>query len=178
MNHSFCKSPQERRKKLVFLIFHRKDLLYDIENIAYVQGDVMKTNDEHDRHQVIDIGQDGNVDRVTRILNLAYQECVDFLYAYTKADVFKASSLDNTFGAPEHYKMRLLVPPDFSKGTVALLKNLIHEYMTCRVIEDWMSITNPQAQPIWKNKLEEIEEAIISCMNARGGRIRRTQTPF
>ncbi len=62
------------KKKLVFLIFHRKELLYDIENNAYIQGDIMDKGDEHRRHQVIDIGQDGNVDRVTRILNLAYQE--------------------------------------------------------------------------------------------------------
>lgn len=166
------------KTKLVFLIFHRKELLYDIENNSYIQGDVMKVKDEHERHQVMDVGQDGNVDRVTRILNLAYQECVDMLFAYTKADVFEESSLDNTFGAPEMYKMRLLVPEDFSKGTVALLKNLIHEYMVCRVMEDWMSITNTEAQPIWKNKLEEIEGKITSCMNARGGRVRRTQTPF
>lgn len=166
------------KKKLVFLIFHRKELLYDIENNAYIQGDIMDKGDEHRRHQVIDIGQDGNVDRVTRILNLAYQECVDMLYPYTKAEVAEESSLDNTFGAPDMYKMRLLVPEDFSKGTVALLKGLIHEYMVCRVIADWVSITYNDSYPTWASKLEETREKIGACMNTRGRRVRRTQTPF
>lgn len=166
------------QKKLVFLLFHRKELLYDIENNAYIQGDVIKADNEHSRHRVMDIGQEGNIDRVTRMLNLAYQECVDMLYAYTKADVVEESSLDNTFGAPEVYKMRLLVPEDFSKGTVALLKDLIHEYMTCRALADWVGITYPETYSIWEAKLEEIKEKINSCMNARCGRVRRTQTPF
>lgn len=165
-------------KKLVFLVFHREALLYDITNYAFVQGDVMKTKDEHERHQVMDIGEEGNVDRVTRVLNLAYQECVDMLYAYTKADVAPISSLDNTFGEPQMYKMRLLVPVNFAKGTVALLKNLIHEYLVCRVLEDWISITYPEALAVWREKMESIKEKITECMNARSGRVRRSLTPW
>lgn len=166
------------KTKTVFLAFHREPLLYDIGNSSYIQGDVMNAKDEHERHQVMDVCQDGNVDRVTRILNLAYQECVNMLHPYTKADVAKESTLDNTFGAPDIYEMRLIVPEDFSKGTVALLKNLIHEYMVCRVLEDWMSITHHAAQPVWEKKVQELNAKILTCMNARGGKVRRPLKPF
>lgn len=165
-------------KKLVFLVFHREALIYDITNCAFVQGDVIRTKDEHERHQVMDIGEEGNVDRVTRVLNLAYQECVDMLYAYTKADVAPISSLDNTFGEPQVYKMRLLVPKNFAKGTVALLKNLIHEYLVCRVLEDWKGITYPEVSGSWREKVENVKDKIMECMNARSGRVRRSITPF
>lgn len=164
--------------KNVFLVFHRKDLLYDIGNNSYIQGDVMDAKDEHERHQVMDVCQDGNVDRATRILNLAFQECVNMLHSYTKEDVAEETSLDNGFGAPDIYEMRLVVPVDFSKGTVELLKNLIHEYMVCRVMEDWLSLTHKPAQPVWEEKVKVLNGKILSCMNARGGKIRRPLKPF
>lgn len=167
-------------KKIVLLTFYRKDLLYDIGNLGYITSDVIRTEDEHERHQVSDITEDGNVDRVTRIMNLSYQECVDMLYAYTKADVADESTLDNQFGEPEKYEMRLYVPPDFSKGTIALLKNLIHEYIIQRIMYDWLSITHKDKNDseMWALKSEATQTKIIECMNTRGRRIRRTQTPF
>ena len=65
----------QERKKSVRLTFKREELLYDIRNNAYVEGDVMQVNDAHDRHQVQDIGEEGNIDRVTRVLDLAHAEC-------------------------------------------------------------------------------------------------------
>lgn len=61
------------RTKTVKLLFKRSELLYDIKNYAYVEGDVMQVNTEHDRHQVQDIGETGNIDRVTKCLTLPMQ---------------------------------------------------------------------------------------------------------
>ena len=60
---------KERTKKIT-LRFKREELLYDCKNYAYVEGDVMKTDDAHDRHQVQDIAEVGNVDRLTRVFDL------------------------------------------------------------------------------------------------------------
>lgn len=56
------------------LTFFRKELIYDVANYAYVEGDIMQPDEEDSRHQVFDITQQGNVDRATRILNLAHTE--------------------------------------------------------------------------------------------------------
>ena len=72
------------RTKTVKMTFKREELLYDIRNNAYVEGDVMQAKTEHDRHQVQDIGEDGNIDRVTRLLDLAHAECEEALFPYTK----------------------------------------------------------------------------------------------
>ena len=63
-------------KKNVKLVFRREQLLYDIGNYAFVEGDLLGDDAEHIAHQVKDIVEDGNVDRVTRVLNLAHTECV------------------------------------------------------------------------------------------------------
>ena len=70
----------DKDKRKVTLLFDREALFYDIANVAYVEGDVMQTENVHDKHQVIDIAEDGNVDRVTRLLDVAHATCVDFLY--------------------------------------------------------------------------------------------------
>ena len=92
------------KQKQVTLVFKREELLYDAENYSFVEGDIMQAEDEHARHQVFDIGQDGNVDRVTRILNLVHSECVEMLFPYTKEEISdKQEPLDNVMTVPEEY---------------------------------------------------------------------------
>lgn len=167
-----------KRTKIVALTFARKELLYDIENYAFVEGDVMRTDNEHAKHQVFDIAQDGNIDRVNRVLDLAHAECVEMLYPYTKEPCDGEEVQDNELTVKEQYEISMLVPDDFSKSTVSLITKLLHEYMVCRVLADWMSITNPSSQSNWQSKLDSIEEQIRNHLNARCGRVRRAQTPF
>lgn len=187
------------RTKTVKLTFKREELLYDIRNNAYVEGDVMQAKTEHDRHQVQDIGEDGNIDRVTRVLDLAHAECEEALFPYTKENVEQETEMDDTptFVEPVEetpaeeftneitdakptgdYVIRLLVPDEYSKTTVRLIVRYIHEYMVCRVLADWLSITNPPAAANWKAKQDEELEGMKEAVNFRTGRVRRTQTPF
>lgn len=190
-----------KRTKTVRLIFKREELLYDIKNYAYVEGDVMQVNLEHDRHQVFDIGEDGNIDRVTRMLDLSHAECVEALFPYTKEQVEQKTEMNNAPTAtymeiqeqgedvltddqtlenekPKDYEISLLVPDEYSKTTAKLLVRYIHEYMVCRVLADWMSITNPSSANKWKEKEHEMLEGMKEAVHFRTGRVRRTQTPF
>lgn len=218
------------RTKTVKLTFKREELLYDIRNNAYVEGDVMQVKTEHDRHQVQDIGEDGNIDRVTRVLDLAHAECEEALFPYTKENVEQETEMDDTptYVDPVEetpteepteeepdadasgtvadedepsalsddkdeeeftddtpaakptgdYVIRLLVPDEYSKTTVRLIVRYIHEYMVCRVLADWLSITNPPSAAKWKEKQDEALEGMKEAVNFRTGRVRRTQTPF
>lgn len=202
-----------KRTKTVKLLFKRSELLYDIKNYAYVEGDIMQVKTEHDRHQVQDIGETGNIDRVTKVLDLAYAESVEALFPYSKQEVEQETEMDNMptvvydeepaeggsdgVKTPTHeedkaegktegeanaktqdYEIQLLVPDAYSKTTVTLLVRYIHEYMVCRVMADWMSITNPTSAPKWKEKEQEMLEAMKEAVNFRTKRVRRTQTPF
>ena len=150
-----CKKLQQT--KTVTLTFKRSELLYDVENYSFVEGDIMETENEHARHQVFDIGQSGNVNRVTRVLNLTHAECVEMLYPYTKEEISdEQEALDDILVAPEEYHIVLTLPEDFSLSTVKLLKHLIHEYLICKVLADWMSITNPSSKANWEEKIMSI----------------------
>ena len=175
----YCCGGGQPQTKTVLLTFKRSEVIYDAENYSFVEGDIMKTDDEHARHQVFDIGQSGNIDRVTRILNLAHTECVEMLFPYTKEEIpDEQEALNDILAAPEEYHIELTLPEGFSISTVKLLTNLIHEYLVCRVLSDWMSITNPRRKAHWEEKFENIKYKIQTSLVSRTGKVRRKLKPF
>jgi hypothetical protein len=166
------------KKKRVTLTFKREEILYDCRNYAYIEGDTMKTADEHDRHQVMDVGEDGNIDRVTRVLDLAFADCVELCYPYSKTELEDETALDDTLQERDALVLHLLLPEGFSQTTAELLRRLIHELLVYRVMADWTSHTKPESETKWAGKAEEVEGKITSSLNSRIGRVRRTLTPF
>lgn len=168
-----------QQSKAVTLTFKRTELLYDAENYSFVEGDIMKADDEHARHQVFDIAAKGNIDRVTRVLNLAHAECVEMLFPYSKEEIPEGQeAMTDVMTAPEEYHIVLNLPDGFSLTTLKLLTHLVHEYLVCRVLADWMSITNPGSQSNWEEKFRELKTKIQTSLVSRTGKIRRKCKPF
>lgn len=171
-----CFLEEDDSKTLGVLIFTRKDLLYDIENYSYIEGSIMET-DNHVRHMVQDVGQDGNVDRVTRVLDLTIAKCREQLYPYTQKEVSRYILQNHLKEAPA-YGIVLKLPSKFSQTTLSLLEGLVHELLVCTAVADWMSITNPAKMETWKVKAEDALSEVRGCINARIGRTRRRCHPF
>ena len=137
----------------------------------------MGDEDECRKHTTIDIGQDGNVDRATRILAVVHAAVIEMLYPYTKKEV-EEEVIDNMFWQPDEYVIEMQVPQTMSQTTLHLLCRLIHEYMVYRVLADWLSITNPDASANWAAKAEATAEEINSTKNLRRGALTRPLNPF
>lgn len=173
-----CCGPVNEPKKAT-LTFKRAELIYDASNYSFVEAEIIPEGDECRRHQVFDIGQDGNVDRVTRVLNMACLECVEMLYPYTKEEIPEGQeALDDVLTEPEVYEIKLTLPETFSLTTLKLLEHLIHEYLVCRVLADWMSITNPESEAGWEKKFTTLRNKIRTSLVSRTGKIRRKMKPF
>lgn len=157
--------------------FKRDQLLYDIKNYAFIEGSVMDTESNHNRHMVQDVGEDGNVDRVTRVLNLTVCKCRELLYPYTKNDLHRTELNDN-LREPPVYGIVLSVPLDFSQTTLYLLENLIHEYLVCKAVADWLTITNTAKAQVWEAKAEDAESEIRINLHNRIAKARRRLHPF
>ena len=171
----------KERTKTVTLLFYREQLLYDIKNLAFVEGDVLSDEAQHSKHQVQDIGEDGNIDRVTRMLDLAIAHCVEVLYPVSKIDVVDGTVLNDNLTETATYTVTLLVPDDFSQTTVNYLEQLIHNLLVYYVLADWMSIANvanPKSAANWTAKAQDVEDEIKGKLNARTGRVRKFQSPF
>lgn len=161
------------------ITFCRGDILYDCATCAYVVGDIADdATMDHARHQIQDITDDGNIDRVTRTLGLAHAEVVEALFPFTKDNVDDMNLLDNAKDDPDEYKITLSLPRRFSKTTLRLLTQLIHEYMVCRVLDDWLGITYPKLAITWQEKAEATLQRIREAKAATTGFTRRALSPF
>lgn len=136
----------------------------------------------------MDIGEDGNIDRVTRVLNLVFAHCVEMCYPYSKVPVSEKDgtyemTTDDALKEKEEYIMQLSLPDMASQTSVTLLVNLIHEYLVCKVLADWMTLTDNDGSGArkaahWEQKAEDARSSVVGTLNARCRRTRRTLSPF
>lgn len=167
-----------RVTKNVTLKFHRAELMYDIENCAYIEGHVWGEENQHAQHTLVEIGEEGNIDRVSRILGVVHAAAIEMLYPYTKEEPIADEVMCDRLKTPEDYDISMQVPATMSRTTLQLLKELIHEFMVARVIYDWLSITHPEAARNWLEKALEAKEGINRIKNNRTGVLRRPSHPF
>lgn len=167
-----CELRSEGGKLFAVLSFHREQLLYDIKNASYIEGSVMEPETpDHNRHMVQDVGEEGNVDRVTRILDLTVAESREMLYTFTRHSVHNLH-LDDKFKEQKMYGIVLKVPTNFSQTTLNYLEKLIHEFLVCRAQTEWLRLTYPAKADLWKERSEEIVTRIRSCLNTHATKTR------
>jgi hypothetical protein len=66
------------------LVYKFNNLIYDIDNVAYIIAQRVSFENEPLRQRITDVTQKNNLDRVKRVLDLAYTEVNEFCYPYTK----------------------------------------------------------------------------------------------
>lgn len=166
-----CGSGPEAGKKRALLIFRRENLLYDIKNYCFIEGHIMVDSHDEVRHTVQDVGEEGNIDRVTRMLDIAHADIIERLYPFTEREIDHPVVVDMLKDKPV-YGIFLNVPATFSQTTLNLLGRLIHELMVCVTTADWMSITNPPKEETWRRKAEATLLRINQVKSLRTGKTR------
>jgi hypothetical protein len=156
----------------------RDALLYDIENNAYVVGNLIPDTEQPTKHQLIDVAQEGNKDILDRALDLAYSECQNILFPYVKTPASQEDYRENTHPTEADYAFTLSVPASFANDSAIYLKKLIHEYMKCRALVEWTGLVFAQLQPSWVVKMEDVKSQIRQILNFRCKKVRRTLNPF
>lgn len=191
-----CGSMTAKGKVGVAIVIERGELLYKIKNAGYIEGHVLDEKaPECVRHMVTDIGGAGNVDRVNSVLDRVFAEVTEMLYPYTSEEIAEGDVMLNRDGeqcmAPaegvcvpwereedEAYVIEMHVPDTFSRGTLRLLGRMVEEYMVCRALEDWLSMTNVASAGVWKQKGDDAALEIDRIKNMRRGPLRRSMSPF
>lgn len=153
----------------VTLKFRRENLLYDIRNYAFIGSHVMSDDLEHIKHSLADIGEEGNVNRVNRLLALVFsyveQVCEDILA--DKQKNFVEEVVVDHLEIPNEYRLDLSVPKEMTGTAVRYLSNLIHELLVYRAMYDWLTMVYPQGAQVWLAKCVELEEEIDELINSK-----------
>lgn len=166
-----CGGSEEAGKRLVAVLLSREQLLYDIRNNCYIEGHILRESDDETRHTIQDVGEEGNVDRVTRVLDLTHADITERLYPFTQRDI-RHPVVDDRLRERPAYGIFLSVPESYSQTTLNLLGKLIHELMVCTATADWMSITNAPKEDHWRRKAETTLTRINEVKSQTRGRIR------
>ena len=157
------------------MLFYREELVYDIRNLAYIESHGVPDEVPHPKHQVADIGEMGNADRLYRILNLKYYECVEALHRYSHSALRNGEEVDDRPSEDGNYLMELRVPETFSQTTAHYLSELIHEYLVCSTVADWLGMVYPDKLPIWLQRAEQAKVNMNKVLGHRTRRVRRLQ---
>lgn len=170
-----------QQKWPVTIDLKRDELLYDIKNMAYTEGETLKNMGDEIKSRVQDICEEGNIDRVNRMLEMAHAECVELLYSYTK-DAIEPITWQNDepkCACCKVYSIEMRMPVAMSQTTVTLLRNCVHDYMVDYVLADWLGANHlDKNAAFWTARCEDMKEKISEAVNFRVVPVRRTQRPF
>ena len=151
------------KRELIFLF---ENLRYDIDNLAYIIG--QRAADDTLRQKITDVTQKNNMDRVKRMLDLAYAEAKDLCYPYTKVPPIAPAGRDfNDISDKPRYVITLYMPPTTAKSTPEVVRERINEYFIWKVMEDWLAINAPEMAKDYAGKAESIGEEIQRVLTSR-----------
>lgn len=176
-----CIHRDKQESRRFTMVFRRDELMYDIGQSAYVEGDVVQSEDNHAKHQIFDILSDGNENLAARMLNTAYREAVELLYPFTEEEIEDESTFGNELEIPDEYVIHMNVPKMFAKAGAESLRDHVHQYLVGRVVGEWMSTTNygnPSSIRAWNERIETIRQQIKLTVCWRRGPLRRRLSTF
>ncbi len=149
----------------------------DVRSAAYLESELHPELDRHRRHEMADICEAGNIERVWRVLALA-----DAQVRLTLSRILRqqdAIPLANELRRPAVWSFRFKFP--ISTTMLNFLREKIHEYFLACVMADRMGVIIPSAEPVWKERLESALSALqdmAAAMQHPSGPVHRPIWPL
>ena len=125
----------------------KQRMSYDIANNAFVIGETIGKDAPHARHLVQDVVEGQNVDRVCRVMYLAFCRVKDLLRQRVVED-------------DAEYVIRLIVPNGLATCTLDYWAILAYEYVTASAIADWLEMTAEDKAAVWQRKADEAADRL------------------
>lgn len=152
----------------------KKKIFDEIAKKTSYIGAKSKDDKDYDRIFV----SDENEEFFETTFNLAHSECKEFLFAFTKEEVIPDGNKDKPQQLFPNYNITLSLPKHFSHTTITLLTNLINEYITCRLLSEWIMIVKPENHSYWIERYLSTKQQISTALMARTQPLKRTLRPF
>lgn len=166
----------------------KKELVYDIKNTAYTYADSISSSvaDPHLIHNIYDVGEDGNREKLARILDSAIEDCRELLFRYTKMEMlgggFDSNEWEECIGSPTNdedaYYLAMRMPSGFSKTSVHTMMVYIHDYIVNQSLYEWLMIVYPDGADRFWSLAEEKKQKMKDASNRSAVRTRITLHPF
>lgn len=166
----------------------KDELVHDIKNTAFAFADSLNTADAdpHALHNIFDVGEDGNRDKLARILDSAVEDCREMLFRFCKMEMtdggFDSNEWEECIGSPandeESYYLALRMPKGFNKTTIHTMTVYIHDYIVYQCLYEWLMIVYSEGADRFWSLAEEKKQKIKDATNRTAGRSRIKLHPF
>ncbi len=161
--------------KKITVTFWRDEIEYDVQSIMSLIADSLPADTPHHvKHQLQDVCEGENERRTWRYCNRAYQDVCTVVSSLISVPVADESTIDNTSGAPEAYKLYMQVADNWAKHQTNTLKDYAHDYIVMSIIVEWLSIIMPQAVETYEAKVAIARDGIRKSLDdaAKIGRVK------
>lgn len=155
------------KDKLLILEFKRQELVYEISNLGYIIRDSSKRETPDEGRNIADIEATGNVDRISRLLDLAYADVLRILSAFVDHKVETDAYGNDIQQDPDSYFVMITLKHNMPGTTENLLRIYIHEFMVDKVMGEWLLTVAPDKATTWLEKSQAMETNIKGAMSAR-----------
>lgn len=161
----------------------KKELVYDIKNTAFIfahslPGDIS----DQVKHNVYEIGEDGNRDKLARMLDEAVEDCREMLFTLTRRHaaghepMYESDAWEECVGAPgndmDSYYINMVFPFLASRTALHTLGVYVHNYIVNTVLYNWMLLAYPSGTESFSVKTAELQEKIRKAVIRPSGRVR------
>lgn len=172
----------------VMIELQKEELLFDIKNTAYTCADSISSSveDSHAIHNLYDVVESGNRDKVARILDSAVEDCKEMLYRFTKTEMhrgyYDTDDWEECVGSPaneeESYYLAMMVPKDFSRTSAHTLTVYVHDFIVNQALYEWAMLVYPDVADRFWALAEDKRKKIKEASNHSTGRSRIKLHPF
>ncbi len=151
------------------LIIKSSEVIADIKSAAWLESELHPELNLHRRHEMADICEKGNIERVWRIFGVRIAEIRLALLKilHPKKHLSHTNDLEN----PDRWHFCFLFP--IPKDKVVFIKEKIHEYLVASVMADRTEVIIPSASPIW----QERADAALSALRQLASTTQQSHSP-
>ena len=143
----------------------KDNILYDIENTAYVVGLNRSTGVNFEQvSNIQNTGEGGDRDMMLRSIETAFNEIKRNVNRFIIDTAIAASSTNELTDETSAFSLTLTMPGNFNKASVDSIKSASHEYIVAHALIDWFTAVKPDEVPIYIQKKADASINILSAL--------------
>lgn len=169
-----------RERTKITVTLKKKELLYDIDNIAYITGDILGDADTTPKYRsdIQSTREPWGKSIIIRALDRAFYHLRAKLTAYTKSDTREDMDVTDAPKDLENYVLTLYVPQEVSESNIDGVACAAHNYLVYSALCDWFEKLKKDERDLYLFKLKEEMDLIKHYLTLRTKPMRLRQSPF
>ena len=136
--------------KTITVTLKKEELLYDIENTAYLVGESRSDGEEEDRNFIL------------RSMGNAFSEVKRHLSRYINEE--KQAANNTLIDEDGDFSLVLNVVDRFNEANTESLKSAAHEYILSSSLRDWFSTVKPDEVTVYVSRIQSAQVNLLSSL--------------